>query len=146
MKKLPTLLVILSCITLIACSKGQEINGHSIKTAYKSVKVLKERLPPENRIEFEVSFWTIRDSIKNDSDFLEAVGGKKPQEIIVLGKSVYDQRKASGFAAYEKYTSWEDMIAKFGKERSDQGKGKVVKEDARDRANDVLYNPSSPSR
>lgn len=146
MKKLPTLLlVILSCITLIACSKGQEINGHSIKTAYKSVKALKERLPSENRIEFEVSFWTIRDSIKNDSDFLDAVGGKTPQEIIALGKEVYQQRKTSGFAAYEKYSSWEDMITKFGKERNDQGKGKV-KEDARDRANDVLYNPSSPSR
>ncbi len=62
MKKLPALLLILSSATLIACGKGQEINGHNTATAYRSVKALKNRLSPDNRIEFEVSFWTIRDA------------------------------------------------------------------------------------
>jgi hypothetical protein len=141
MKKLSSLLLILCCSILIACGKGQEINGHSTRTAYRSVKGLKERLPPENRIEFEVSFWTIRDAKKNDDDFLDTVDGKTPQEIIALGKEIYQQRKNEGFAAYSQYSSWEDMIAKFGQERTDQDirKGKSTNKESRDKANDILY-------
>lgn len=141
MKKLSPLLLILCCSILIACGKGQEINGHSTRTAYRSVKGLKDRLPPENRIEFEVSFWTIRDAKKNDDEFLDTVDGKTPQEIIALGKEIYQQRKNDGFEAYSHYSSWEDMIAKFGKERTDQDArtGKNTNQDARDKANDVLY-------
>ena len=50
MKKLPVLLLILICTTLLACSKGQEINGHNTSTAYRSVKALKNRLSPDNRL------------------------------------------------------------------------------------------------
>jgi len=138
MKKLPVLLLILCCTSLIACSKGQQINGHNTRTAYRSVKALKNRLSPDARIEFEVSFWMLRDSIKSEKDFLNAVDGKKPEEIIALGKELYQQRKNAGFAGYEKYTSWDNMIAQFGKERFDQDNRKV-KEDPKDKANDVLY-------
>ncbi|MDO9167939.1 MAG: hypothetical protein Q7U18_02425 [Methylobacter sp.] len=140
MKKLPTLLLILCCTSLIACSKGQQINGHTINTAYRSVKALKNRLSPDARIEFEVSFWTLRDSIKDNKEFLNAVDGKKPEEIIELGKELYQQRKNVGFAGYEKYANWEDMIAKFSKERIDQDSHKDKnKVDPKDKANDVLY-------
>jgi len=140
MKKLPVLLCILCCTVLIACGKGEEINGHNLRTANKSVKVLKERLPPESRLEFEVSYWTIRDAKKSNDEFLDAVDGKTPLEIIALGKEIYQQRKNDGFAEYAKYSSWEDMISQFGKERSEQDNRKVIKkEDARDKANDVLY-------
>lgn len=138
MKKLPILLLILCCSSLIACSKGSQINGHTTRTAFKSVKALKNRLSPDARIEFEVSFWTLRDSIKADKEFLNAVDGKKPEEIIAMGKELYQQRKNSGYAGYDKYTSWEDMIAKFGKERFDQ-ENRKIKEDPKDKANDVLY-------
>jgi hypothetical protein len=61
-------------------------------------------------------------------------------EIVALGKEIYQQRKNEGFQAYAKYSSWEDMISQFSKERSDQNNGKSLKkEDAKDRANDVLY-------
>jgi hypothetical protein len=141
MKKLPALLLILSCATLIACSKGQEINGHSTATAYRSVKALKNRLSPENRIEFEVSFWTIRDAKKDDKEFLDAVDGKNPEQIIALGKEIYQERKAAGFKGYEEYSSWEEMITKFSKERFDQDnrKGKSKEAQDKDKANDVLY-------
>lgn len=142
MKTLSSFLLVLCCATLIACNKGQQINGHNTRTAFKSVKMLKERLPPETRIEFEVSFWTIRDAKKSDDEFLDAVDGKTPAEIIALGREVYQQRKDSGFQGYEQYTSWEDMISKFGQERSTQNAKQGVrkeKEDARDKANDVLY-------
>ena len=138
MKKFPILLLILCCTSLIGCSKGSQINGHTTRTAFRSVKALKNRLSPDARIEFEVSFWTLRDSIKNEKEFLNAVDGKKPEEIIAMGKELYQQRKNSGSAGYEKYASWEDMIAKFSKERIDQDNHKS-KQDPKDQANDVLY-------
>ncbi|MGZ8137516.1 MAG: hypothetical protein ACXW1W_14450 [Methylococcaceae bacterium] len=145
MKKLPVLLLVLGCTALTACNKGQEVSGHNFKTALKSVKALKNRLPTESRIEFEVAFWTIRDSIKNEDEFLDTVGGKTPLEVIALGKEVYQKRKETGFPGYDQYSSWEDMISKFGKERNDQENRKSTtsankrKEDAKDKANDVLY-------
>ena len=139
MKKLSNLLLILSCTVLVACGKGQEINGHSTSTAYRSVKALKNRLPTENRIEFEVSFWTIRDTKKDDKEFLNIVDGKTPEEIIVLGKELYQERKAAGFKGYEEYSSWQDMINKFGKERMDQDNRKGKSKGEQDKANDVLY-------
>ena len=141
MKKLHALLLILSSATLIACGKGQEINGHNTATAYRSVKALKNRLSPDNRIEFEVSFWTIRDAKKDDKEFLDVVDGKTPEEIIAIGKEIYQERKAAGFKGYEEYSSWEEMIAKFGKERMDQDnrKGKSKEAQDKDKANDVLY-------
>lgn len=140
MKKLSTLLIILSCMALMACSKGQEINGHTTKTAYRSVKMLKNRMLPENRIEFEVAFWTIRDANKEEAKFLTAVDGKKPEEIIALGKEIYQQRKDAGVQNYTQYSSWEEMITKFGRERIDQENRKSPKkEDPKDKANDVLY-------
>ncbi len=140
MKKFPILLLILCCTSLISCSRGQQINGHNTRTAYRSVKALKNKLSPEARIEFEVSFWTLRDSIKDEKEFLDTVDGKKPEEIIALGKELYQQRKNTGFAGYEKYANWDDMISQFGKERNDQDnrKGKN-QEDPKDKANDVLY-------
>ncbi|MEC4749062.1 hypothetical protein [Methylomicrobium sp. Wu6] len=139
MKKISVFLIfVLSCTLLSACGRGEKVNGHNIRTAYKSVKMLKERLPAEKRIEFEVSFWTIRDAQKSDAGFLEAVDGKTPLEIIDIGRDIYQQRKNAGFKGYEQYSSWEDMITKFGQERSEQGA--IKKEDAKDKANDVLYN------
>jgi hypothetical protein len=141
MKKLSTLLLMLSCATLIGCGKGQEINGHNTATAYRSVKALKNRLSPDHRIEFEVSFWTIRDAKKDDKEFLDLVDGKTPEEIIAIGKEIYQERKTAGFKGYEQYSSWEEMIAKFGKERMDQDnrKGRSKEAQDKDKANDVLY-------
>ena len=140
MKKISAVLIILGCVALTACGKGQEINGHTINTAYKSVKMLKNRLLPENRIEFEVAFWTIRDANKEESQFLTMVDGKKPEEIIAMGKSLYQQRRDAGEQNYTQYSSWEEMITKFGRERIDQDNRKnSKKEEGRDKANDVLY-------
>lgn len=141
MKKISIGLLVIACTLLMACGRGDKINGHTTKTAFRSVKALKNRLPETSRIEFEVSFWTIRDANKEDAKFLSAVDGKTPLEIISLGKEIYQQRKNEGFADYAKYSSWDDMIAQFGKEREDQDIRKVRKqqEDERDKANDVLY-------
>ncbi len=147
MKRFPLLFLIILCLVSVACGKGGTISGHTSRTAYRSVKVLKEKLPPDNRIEFEVSFWTIKDSKPSEEDFLDAVDGKSPWEIIDMGKEIYQQRKSTGFKGYEKYNSWEEMIATYDKERIDQEKKHVNKNKDFDSPNTtILYNLRAPQR
>jgi hypothetical protein len=138
MRIITTVSVFIICAFLLGCTKGSEINGRSFKTANRSVSMIKDRLPTEQRIEFEVSYWTLRDSIRDKEEFLDTVDGKNPTELIILGKEVFQQRKNAGFMAYDKYDNWEQMITKFTQERIDQNRHN--KPDSRDRANNVLYN------
>lgn len=112
--------------TINGCTRGNQVNGRSLKTANRSVSMIKNRLPSEKRIEFEVSFWTLRDSIKDKKEFLDSIHGKTPEELIELGKEVFQQRKNAGYQEYSQYTSWEQMIATFSKERIDQGRHKKL--------------------
>lgn len=147
MKRAPLFFFIILYLVLVACGRGQEINGHTAKTAYRSVKLIKEKLPPDNKVEFEVSFWTIRDANSTEDAFLDAVDGKSPWEIIDMGKEIYQQRKATGFKGYEKYNSWEEMIAQFDKERADQEHRKgSTKQDESRKNGTVLYNLRIPNR
>jgi hypothetical protein len=147
MKFFPIVFFISICLAVTGCSRGGTVNGHTARTAYRSVKTMKERLPPDNKIEFEVSFWTIRDANTSEDAFLNAVDGKSALEIIDMGKDIYEQRKKTGFKGYEKYNSWEEMIAKFDKERIDQEKKHVNKDKNFDSPNTtILYNLRSPQR
>ena len=122
MKILSTLILAISCVTLLAaCNKGNEIAGRSQSSVSKSARYIQERLPADKRLEFEVSFFAIRDSFKDGSEFLKAVDGKNPEQIIEMGKTIYAERKSAGVAEYSKYATWEEMIANFSKERSSQG-------------------------
>ncbi len=141
MKYLTLIFFIVITVAVTGCGRGGTVNGHTTKTAYRSVKAMKQRLPPDNRVEFEVSFWTIRDAHKADEEFLDVVDGQSPADIVEMAKAIYEQRKASGFKEYEKYKSWDEMIAKFDKERIDQDKGHVKTERNYDSPNgSVLYN------
>jgi hypothetical protein len=131
-----TLFVLVATVFMMGCTSGSKINGRSVKTANRSVSMIKDRLPTEQRIEFEVSYWTIRDAIRNNKEFLDLVDGKTADEMIVLGKDNFQQRKDSGFKGYEKYTNWDQMIAKLTKERIDQGRQNLG---AKDRDNNILY-------
>jgi hypothetical protein len=137
MRILSTVFVFIMCAFLMGCSGGPEVSGRSIKSANRSVARIKDRLSTEQRIEFETSYWTIRDSIRNKDEFLDTVGGKNVEELIALGKEVFQQRKDAGFKDYDQYTSWDQMIAKYTQQRIDQGKRK--RPDARDQSNNVLY-------
>ena len=137
MRILSTVFVFIMYAFLMGCSGGPEVSGRSIKSANKSVARIKDRLAPEQRIEFEVSYWTLRDSIRNRDEFLDTVGGKNVEELIALGKEVFQQRKDAGFKDYEQYATWDQMIAKYTQQRIDQGKRK--RPDARDQSNNVLY-------
>lgn len=140
-------LLILFCLALAACGRGQSVNGHTLNTAYRSVKVMKERVPPDSRMEFEVSFWTIRDAHKDNEEFLDTVDGKSAMQIIDMAKQIYQERKAAGFKGYEKYNSWEEMIANYDKERIDQDKSKAGAKRNFDSPNTtIMYNLRAPQR
>jgi hypothetical protein len=141
MKKLPLILALVGSIALVGCGNGQKINAHNEKTAYKSVKMIRPRLQEELRVQYEMSFWMIRDDKKDDAEFLNTVDGKMPEEIIALGKEIYEKRKAAGSPEYKDYKSWDDMMAKYDRDRMKQGKPKSdVKKDVGDpvKANDNI--------
>ncbi|MCK4841194.1 MAG: hypothetical protein KAT04_04850 [Methylococcales bacterium] len=140
MKILSTVFIFIISISLFGCTSGNEVSGRSIKSANRSVNRIKDRLPTEQRIEFEVSYWTLRDSIKTRDEFLDTVGGKTPEQLIKLGKEVFQQRKNTGFKNYDQYSSWDQMIAQFTQERFEQNKRKKIDNRTQGGANNVLYN------
>ncbi len=133
MKKSSAALVLVACALLIGCNKSQQINGSTMKTVNRSVSHIKERLPLDQRIEFEVSFWTLRDDVKDNDEFLKAIDGKTPEQLIATGKELFNKRKASGFKEYDQFATWEQMISQYSQERIDQNRKKTP--DVRDKAN-----------
>lgn len=130
-------IIIIACVALIGCSKGNEINGRSLRTANRSVSYIKDRLPVEQRVAFEVAFWSLRDEIRKNAEFLDTVDGKTPEELIEMGKELFQKRKNAGYKDYEQFSSWEQMIDAYTQERMDQNRKK--RPDPRDRTNNVLY-------
>ncbi len=137
MRVLTFLSVFCLALVLNACSSGGEINGRTLKTANRSVSYIKNRLPVEKRIEFEVSYWTIKDDSKSNEDFLDRIDGNSADELIEIGREIFQQRKNAGFTKYDDYESWDQMITQFTQERIDQDRKRP---DKRDQANNVLYN------
>lgn len=143
MKKLPLVLLLTCSAMLVGCNNGQKINGHTEKTAYRSIKMIKPRLQEEMRVEYEMSFWMIRDEKKDNAEFLKTVDEKTPAEIIAMGKEIYQKRKTEGVPEYQTYKSWEEMMAKYDRDRIAQGKAKSdIKEkiiDPQSGNRDVIY-------
>lgn len=133
-------IIFISSILLVStgCSGGAEVSGRSFKSSLKSANRIKSRLPQNLRVPFELSYWAIRDYYRENKEFLDIVGGKNAEELIEAGKEVFLQRKADGFAEYQKYSTWGEMISKYQQERQDQ----LIKRkhDPRDAGNSVIYN------
>ena len=125
MKKSSAVIVFIACSFLNGCNNAQQINGNSLKTVNRSISYIKERLPLDQRIEYEVAFWTLRDEIRNNKEFLEAIDGKTPAQLIELGKELFTKRKASGNKEYEQFNNWDQMIAQYTQERIDQNRKKT---------------------
>jgi hypothetical protein len=138
MRIVSTFFVFFICALLLGCTSGNQVNGRSLKSANRSVNRIKNRLPTEKRIEFEISYWTLRDSIKDKDKFLDTISGKTPEELIILGKEVFQQRKNEGFKTYDEFINWDQMIAKYTQERIDQNKHK--KPIRKDNNDSILYN------
>lgn len=128
MKKATTIFVFLVCSLLIGCNRSHQINGSSLKTVNRSVNSIKEKLPLDQRIEFEVSFWTLRDEVRNNKDFLNEIDGMTPEKLIEKGKEIFEKRKASGVKDYQQYANWDQMIAQYTQERIDQNRKKTPDE------------------
>ena len=125
--------MLLVCSLLVGCNKSHQINGSSMRTVNRSINSIKEKLPLDQRIEFEVSFWSLRDEIRNNKDFLNEIDGMTPDKLIAKGKEIFEQRKASGIKDYQKFANWDQMIAEYTQERIDQNRKKTP--DARDKTN-----------
>ena len=137
MRILSIIIISFSILMSTGCSKGSQINGRNFKTALMSVKMIKGRLPQEQRIAFELSFWAIRTAYRNNSEFLDIVDGKTPDELIEVGKEVFEKRKADGFEEYQQYANWDEMITQYKQEREAQNVKR--KRDPRDAENSVIY-------
>ena len=87
MKKMT--LVLLSCAMLTACNNGQKINGHNEKTVYRSVQMIKPRLPENTRLEYEIAFGLLREAEKDNAIFFKSIDGKTPSELIAMGKDIF---------------------------------------------------------
>ncbi|WP_347987668.1 hypothetical protein [Methylomonas sp. AM2-LC] len=124
-------LVLSMCLLLNACGNANQINGSSMKTAHKSVAIIKERLPVSQRVEFEVAYWSLRNQIKDDAEFLRTIDQKTSADIIELGKTVFTKNKAAGVAEVAGYDNWEQMIAKQIEQRGEQDRSAVDPKDKR---------------
>lgn len=131
--------ILLSCVILAACNNGQKINGHNEKTVYRSIQMIKLRLPENTRIEYEIAFGLLRETEKDNAIFFKSIDSKTPSELIAIGKDIFQQRKAEGLAQYQKYENWEDMIAYYQKERATQKVETDIKKDSQNNR-DVNYN------
>lgn len=141
MKKLFLLLIGFSMVMLSACNNERQVNGRSLKSAFRSVKTMKEYLPKELKLEFQIAFWTLRNGISEKEEFLDAVDGKTAKEIIASGKEKFEQMQTSDYAYYQNFGDWDDMIAQDREIRAQQDLGidKKNQRMQRDRSNNVMY-------
>ena len=139
MKKISIILVFVTCALLTACNKSQQINGSTLKTVNRSISYIKDRLPLDRRIEFEISYWTLRDEIRNNKEFLDAIDGKTPDQLIEVGKELFLKRKAAGAKEYVQFANWEQMIAQYSQERIEQNRKRSPGDDKEPKNPPVLY-------
>ena len=116
---------------ITACGNAGHINASSMKTALKSVGFIKERLPANQRIEFEVAYWALREQIKNDADFLKAIDDKMATDVIAMAKANFDKSKSVGDKEYAMYESWEHMISQQNQKRTEQDRSALDPKDKR---------------
>lgn len=141
MKKIYFVLFCLAFAFLSGCSSERHVNARSVKSAFKSVRTMKEYLPKDQKLEFQIAFWTIRNAYQNDEEFLDAINRKTASEIIEIGKEKFEDMRSNGHQDYQKYSGWQDMIEKDKaiREQQDLGIAKENQRNQRDRTNNVLY-------
>ncbi len=132
------ILITLFCLAAAGCGGERTVDGRNLKTANKSLIFMKRELPSDKRLEFEIAFWTLKDSYPKNSEFLDIVDDQGSNEIIELGKQHFNERKARGEQAYNKYASWEDMLAVVAAEREANALPQESISE-RDKNNNVLY-------
>lgn len=131
--KVSLMLFILSISLLLnACGNANQINGTSLKTALKSVAFIKERLPLNQRVEFEVAYWSLRNQYKDDAEFLKTIDQKSATDIVALGKAEFAKNQAAGNAEVAQFANWEQMIAQQIEQRGQQDRTAIDPKDKKD--------------
>lgn len=130
MKTLINVCSLILLLVITACGNAKQINGHSFNTARKSVSFIKGHLPPEQRVEFEMAYWALREQIKDDANFLQTIDGKSAQDLIALAKTNFADQKEAGVTEYAAYDDWEDMLSQQIQHRKLQDRSAV---DVRDK-------------
>jgi len=128
MKRL-SIFVLLTCLFANACTNASQINARSLKTAIKSVAFIKERLPENQRVEFEIAYWTIRSHIKDDAEFLKSIDQQNAAGIIELGKAIFAKNKAAGMTELANFDDWEQMLSNQLAQRGVQAPGALDPKD-----------------
>lgn len=117
MKILAGVMVILAIIYFLPAfmNRTDSINGHSLKTVYRSATQAKRYLSTHDRIVFDTALG-ILNKIKSEESpeaFLKAIDGKKPEEVIDLARQEVGVKIATGHPDFKQYKSWDDMIGKL---------------------------------
>ena len=117
MNKNLKLLVLIFAVLLSACGQSDKINARSDRSMYRSMSGIQRNLPAKQKVEFQVSFWSLKQFAENEAEFRDQVHRKTVPEIIELGKQNFTTQSAKGNAKFIKYATWDEMIAELVEER-----------------------------
>lgn len=127
----------LGCIMLLqGCGQSDKINASNDRSLYRSVTGLQRNLPTRQQVEFQVSFWSLKQYAENESEFRTLVHRKSVPEVIELGKENFNRQSEAGNAEFTKYPSWAEMIDGLVEERK-QSELRPRKSDPRDQSNRI---------
>lgn len=134
-----SIIVTLALMTALnGCGQADQINARSDRALFRTVSDMQRRLPKEQQVEFQVSFWSLKQYAESESEFREMVHRKSAPEIIELGKENFVTQAAAGNRDFIKYSSWNSMIADLVEERKKSAL-RPRKGDVRDKGN-LIHN------
>jgi hypothetical protein len=120
------------------CGQSDKINASTDKSLFRSVSGIERNLPAKQQVEFQVSFWSLKQYAESDAGFRTLVHRKTVPEIIELGKQNFAAQLEAGNPDFTKYSSWDAMIEELVQERK-QSELRPKKGDPRDQDN-LIHN------
>ena len=136
MNKNLKLLVLIFAVLLSACGQSDKINARSDRSMYRSLSGIQRNLPAQQKVEFQVSFWSLKQFAENEAEFRDQIHRKTVPEIIELGKENFAAQSAKGNAKFIKYATWDEMIAELVEERK-RTELRAGRRDPRDEGNKI---------
>ncbi|MCI0734185.1 MAG: hypothetical protein L0Y38_10245 [Methylococcaceae bacterium] len=137
--KINSIIITLACVSFaMGCGQSDKINASSDRSLYRSVSGVERTLAEKEQVEFQVSFWSLKQYAKSEIEFREMVHRKTAPEIIELGKRNFATQYESGNPDFTKYASWDAMIGELVEERK-QSELRPKKSDPRDNDN-LIHN------